>query len=183
MYSHQIEEVLRNTKTFVGTYPADKIPKLTPISRGKKLLIVNLDPSSRPGSHWVSLCVNKTRNKRILEYFDSYGENPFTSFPATWTLKYNPYSFQGKNSKVCGHYCVFFVSERAKNRSFKSILKRLKTCKNPDRFVELYLKRKARKSLSPGLSPADIGAQSCVRRGECYCRNRIPNFLISGLKS
>ena len=179
MYAHQIEEVLKNTKNYLGTYAADKIPKLTPISGRKKLLIANLDPSFRQGSHWVSLCVYKTRNKRILEYFDSYGKNPFTSFPANWTLKYNPYSFQGKNSKVCGHYCVFFVSERAKNRSYKVILKKLKTCKNPDRFVQQYLKRKTRK----GLSPVDIRVQSCVRRREYYCRNRITNFLFSGLRA
>jgi hypothetical protein len=53
---------------FKGTFPSDKIPKLNDLS---PYCILNLDKSTEPGSHWVSLV--KHGNDCIL--YDSFGRD------------------------------------------------------------------------------------------------------------
>ena len=55
---------------FKGTFSCDAIPKIKykqPIA-----IIINTDPSYKPGEHWVALFINNN----IAEYFDSFGGKP-----------------------------------------------------------------------------------------------------------
>ena len=56
------------SKIYCGIYSLDTIP---PLNNQNKLMIINLDPSYKPGSHWVALYC---KDNEIVEYFDSVGK-------------------------------------------------------------------------------------------------------------
>ena len=56
-------------KLFKGVYPKDQLPTVEyPGS-----YVVNTDPSTAPGEHWVAMFFN---NPRSAEFFDSYCLHP-----------------------------------------------------------------------------------------------------------
>ena len=55
---------------FKGVYSIDQVNH---VDYTNKLIIVNLDPWYKPGSHWVVLYNNQ---KDIVEFFDSRGKKP-----------------------------------------------------------------------------------------------------------
>lgn len=88
--------------------------------------IVNLNDSTQPGSHWVVIHVKNDR--RILEYFDSFGLNaPMELVDLSDTLRmnylYNSTQYQDLKSVLCGYWCLYFVNESRKGRSYYDILR------------------------------------------------------------
>ena len=75
MNTRQILDLLKNLPGFLGVFASDQIPKIVP-KKDLQCFVVNLDPSWKPGSHWVAACVRKEKRKNILEIFDSYGIKP-----------------------------------------------------------------------------------------------------------
>ena len=83
--------------------------------------IINMDDLGGPGTHWVC-CWDGT------EYFDSFGLPP----PAEWEIELilegkqtflrNDNQLQWESSVRCGYYCLLFLNERNKGRSFRDIL-------------------------------------------------------------
>ena len=60
---------------FLGVFASDRIPRM---DTRYPYAIINLDPSTQPGSHWIGLAyVNK---KRTLMY-DSFGRSPREILP------------------------------------------------------------------------------------------------------
>ena len=80
-----------------------------------------MDDLGGPGTHWVC-CWGGT------EYFDSFGLPP----PAEWEIELilegkktflrNDNQLQWEFSVRCGYYCLLFLNERNKGRSFREIL-------------------------------------------------------------
>ena len=62
---------------FKGVYPSDKIPKLNDL---KPYCILNLDKSTQPGSHWVS--VAKINGKDSCIVYDSFSRPAKEIIPA-----------------------------------------------------------------------------------------------------
>ncbi len=60
-------------KGFKGVYAIDEIDKI-PVSN-KMGVILNLDKSNQPGSHWVALYIDADKDKSV-EYYDSFAEDP-----------------------------------------------------------------------------------------------------------
>ena len=52
---------------FKGVFPSDKIPKLNDLA---PYAILNLDTSTEPGSHWVSIAKRPEKNETLL--YDSF---------------------------------------------------------------------------------------------------------------
>lgn len=80
-------------------------------------LISNLDPDSKPGSHWIAIYINK---HGVGEYFDSYGRKPsgnHLSFLKTNCKKwfYNCKVLQHYLTSVCGEYCLVYVLFKISN--------------------------------------------------------------------
>ena len=103
MNGEQIERLLHNIKEFDGVFAIDNLPV------NPRLLVCNLDPSHRSGSHWICICVNGT----VGEYFDSLGHAPnllleryMIAKCSKWT--HNRRQLQSVLSVFCGHYCVYF---------------------------------------------------------------------------
>ena len=89
-----------------------------------------MDDLGGPGTHWV--CGWDPRVEGIslpAEYFDSFGLPP----PAEWEIELilegkknflrNDNQLQWEFSVRCGYYCLLFLNERNKGRSFRDILK------------------------------------------------------------
>ena len=106
---------------FCGVYASDRLP--LNCGSGTSAMVVNLDPHNKPGSHWVAIYINNN----VGEYFDSYGLPPLNpnilNFLKTncrlWL--YNVKSIQNETSRVCGHYCIWFLSQKAAGKSLAQI--------------------------------------------------------------
>ena len=119
MKTDQIEPVLGHLRAFRGVYSIDILP--TPPPDG--LLVHNLEPSHRPGSHWVAIYIAASTG----EYFDSFGERPpklLETYLDRWLKQwtFNNRQIQSVISDVCGFYCVYFCILRAKNITMHAIV-------------------------------------------------------------
>ena len=94
------------------------------ISTKKSVCIVNTDISSLPGQHWIAVYFS---GKGQCEYFDSYGLPPIHTDirnalrQCNLKLFYNPCTFQGVTTNVCGEYCLLFLFLRCRGFSMKTI--------------------------------------------------------------
>ena len=123
MNTSQINSLLRNCKGYIGAFARDLIPTVI-IKKTKKptLLIVNTDPSHKPGEHWITIYLD---SKGSGEYFDSYGLPPLHTEIINFLNKmcplgygFNPVTLQCTTCITCGHYCVLFVMLRSLGYSY-----------------------------------------------------------------
>ena len=139
MNSTQLAIILKKDKytraVFQGVYPSDKLP--TSVSSFPALFIANVDTSEKPGSHWVAFYFTKDCEG---EFFDSYGLPPsnytgtFSSFlndnSKGWS--FNSVTLQSINSKVCGHYCLYYALFHCRNIDMSTIVHRFSKNKRDD---------------------------------------------------
>lgn len=160
MNTIEIESLLfKNKKTkhiFKGVFPSDRLPEVNNANR-KNLVkkpscfIFNLDPSTKPGSHWISVYLPKNRP---AEYFDSYGKGPgihrnFKKFLLKNANQhiFNKTQIQGFTSDLCGQYCCLFILNRCQRKTMKQFLKKFsRNTEHNDRlckkmFKQNFLKR------------------------------------------
>ena len=111
---------------YLGCFMIDELPSTPQIN---ECGIVNLEPSSLEGSHWV--CWHKNSNNRI--YFDSFGETPPPEIiqylktkkefrESKLVIKQSFATVQKDNSKECGSLCLFVIYNLSKGHKFESIL-------------------------------------------------------------
>ena len=104
----------------MGCFPKDQIKLI----ENNKSMIINLQDSNQPGSHWISL----KRVKNIIFIFDSFGISyiPMTIFNVYKNFKIitNIYRIQDISSNLCGLFCVLFISYdiESKNDFIKFLL-------------------------------------------------------------
>ena len=125
MNSKQLEHVLlldnKIKENYIGIYP---INELIEFKKSECLMIVNLDPSYMPGSHWVVLY---KKNNQVVEYFDSVGNKPKNSiinhlFAQNLTCIYNNKRVQDYNTNTCGLYCLFYSYYGCRNCNLNDII-------------------------------------------------------------
>lgn len=134
MNSLEIEKIIRKdivlSKTFLGIFASDQLN--FKITKRPCSMIVNTDPSSLPGTHWIAIYFD---NHGDVKYFDSYGRKPFLKqFDVFLKLNArkkdtNPLRLQSDDSYVCGMYCIYFLYLCVRHRSMKQILNKF-TSKN-----------------------------------------------------
>ena len=111
LFTPQVNQLVRNDRHarqyFLGTFPTDKLPFRANPPLG---IVVNLDKSYQPGSHWVAVWVSE---QGVGTYFDSFGLPPVTSelnqFMNRMPWRYNKKRFQHLTSDDCGYYAVLFL--------------------------------------------------------------------------
>lgn len=104
---------------------------------GRLGLVFNLDKHTEPGSHWVAMYVGLRKGKPNYGafYYDSNGDSePPPEIvrlqkriakqmnDKTFRIATNTTRHQFENSE-CGMFCIHFLTECLKNRSFDSIMK------------------------------------------------------------
>ena len=105
---------------FLGCFSDDQLSRL--VLKPKCFLIVNLDISTKPGSHWLAMGIFE----KSVEVFDSLGFDIFSwpSLPhglltflhkisCRKKIKVIP-RLQSRKSTLCGLFCVFYVMLRSK---------------------------------------------------------------------
>ena len=110
-----------NREVFRGVISRDQIALIDESG----YYIVNLNDSTQPGSHWVVINV---KPNEVIEYFDSFGLNaPNEVVELSNSLGvnyiYNSTQYQDLKSVLCGYWCLYFVNESRKGRTFYDILK------------------------------------------------------------
>jgi len=117
MNTEEIDHVLRRAKDFDGVFSADNLPE------NPCLLVVNTDPASQPGRHWVCMSMKDGYG----EYFDSFGRPPTANFErylnrhcSSWT--FNDRQLQSVISRFCGHYCIYYCVLRTRDVDMRKIL-------------------------------------------------------------
>ena len=147
MNTSQLESVFKSNPGFLGVFPSNLIPKSS-LTQSKKIgLIANLDPVSKPGSHWIAMFITPRENSRrpTLEYFDSYGRalpNKFSSLRKDFNLVHNKLRLQSFYTTNCGQFCVYFLKKRFAGKTFLSILKTLQASSDPDKKVKRFVLKK-----------------------------------------
>ena len=109
--------------------------------------IINLDDLEGVGTHWVCCWFDGN----VFEYFDSFGlpppleweKNVLKWFPKMKTFLRNNFQIQDALSLRCGYYCLCFLNERNKGRSYAEILGMFS--ENPrvnEKFIKDYFVKK-----------------------------------------
>lgn len=101
-----------NIQHFRGVFMIDKLPKYP---NKHESAIVNLEPSSELGSHWV--CYVKQNN--FVKYFDSFGNlkppPQLLEYFKGLKITYNRERYQKWNTSVCGHLCLQYLVDASHN--------------------------------------------------------------------
>ena len=151
----QLTLILRKDRytrgVFQGVYPSDKLP--TSALSYPALFIANVDTNGKPGSHWIAFYFTEGKEG---EFFDSYGLPP-SSYTGTFTTflnnnssswKFNLVPLQSMESKVCGHYCLYFALFHSRQFIMSTIVHRFST---NNRRSDFLVKRFIEKHFPPSL--------------------------------
>lgn len=97
---------------FYGVYSCDELEQLEPPIQTKIALIINTDPSNKPGMHWQCLWII---DDRTSYFFDSYGRPPTNHYIKEFIKKnsnetvWKNQQLQSFDSLLCGEYCCIFL--------------------------------------------------------------------------
>ena len=120
---HALEQDPVTNKAFCGVFPSDKLPQT--VDKYPCGFIVNTDPSNKPGTHWLGFYFP---SKHHGEFFDSYGHPPeyyhksFKDYLDSYDWIFNKRKLQSNWTNVCGQYCMFYLSHRARRYSLNKIV-------------------------------------------------------------
>ena len=126
--SKYLNSILNCIPSFIGCYSEDEVDKLV-FGKLPCFLIVNIDSSNMPGSHWIALGIFQ----KHIEVFDSLGFNIFnwSRVPCSLISFIHRLSVTRKiiiservqpdTSTLCGFYCLFYLFLR-KTKSMRAIL-------------------------------------------------------------
>lgn len=107
--NHIAKNVLK-IPNFIGVFMIDNIPKYP---NKYESAILNLEPSSEEGSHWV--CYVKKNN--VVNYFDSFGNlrppPQLVRYMSGSKIFYNRDRYQKWNTPFCGHLCLQYLMEKS----------------------------------------------------------------------
>ncbi len=105
---------------FKGVFMRDELPAV--LKEG--CYIINLDHSSRAGTHWVALRVEAGHSL----YCDSYGLPPPEEVQKAvqqrqYPIIYSVRQIQALNSVMCGYICLYFLHQLQQGRDLEEVCK------------------------------------------------------------
>ena len=108
-----INNLLQDYKIFIGCYSKDQIPLI----EDNKSIIINLQNSNQPGSHWIAL---KRVNNTIF-VFDSFGVGYLLmhifKIYKNFKIMTNIYWIKNISSNLCGMFCVLHILYNIKSKN------------------------------------------------------------------
>jgi hypothetical protein len=169
MNGAQIQKCLK-LPNFLGVFAADKIPSKVPTFCG---FVVNTDPRSQPGTHWMAIYIDGNGNG---EYFDSYGLRPFIPEHVLFLKKlkkfrYNKTTLQSLISTLCGQNCVLYLDSKFRGYSMNKILRNLK--QGSPSYNENYIRNQFLQKYGC-VNSRKMACQSC----SCYKQLQVTRELI-----
>ena len=132
-----INDYLKNSKSFIGCYPKDRL-KTIKINRKKPMsCIVNLDNSTGGGTHWTMCYYNpKLKHSYFIDSFGLKCPKEVITFLNKYKKKihYNDVNIQSLDSNRCGAFCIDIIEWCDKNFSPEEVMKTY--TKGPSEFNE-----------------------------------------------
>ena len=157
-----------------GVFPADVFEKLAPVTQRPVGYVVNTDPSSRDGKHWVCFYFPR-EEEHVVEFYDSYGLPPaaysrhFSGFLARQrrhdervVLRRSDVDAQDLLSAVCGYYALGYVYMRCVvGLSMPAIVRRFPTAskRSNDRRIAHYVNERLPKPVRHRRHPVNQTAR------------------------
>lgn len=123
----QIDKILfknKHTKQiFRGTFALDTLPA-KPFHKHPCAYVCNNKKRRTKGQHWLAFFIPKIGNP---EFFDSYGRKPQKEFKHFLgpEYKHNVKSLQNCFSSTCGQFCIYFIVNRSRGISYRTIVQKL----------------------------------------------------------
>jgi hypothetical protein len=123
MNTIQINKSFFKNNKFKGVFPCDCLPLRSftlPYA-----LVVNTDPASKPGTHWVALYVDEHNH---AEFFDSFGRPLHNKYIVDFiddncaSACWNTVCIQSDFSIKCGQFALGFVKARLQGVSADEFL-------------------------------------------------------------
>ncbi len=116
-----LEDVDGLNSAIMGVYARNQtpMPVLTETKLGSgRGVVVNTDPITGPGKHWVCYF----NNGNFVEFWDSYGKDvdSYAGLPLVDAVTVGRH-YQSTFSDVCGQYCIFFLYFRVRGFSVEEI--------------------------------------------------------------
>ncbi len=109
---------LKMQTNFIGVFPCDKLPQ-----HRQGCMIVNEDPSTKEGSHWVAIFLLPNNQ---AEYFDSYGSTPrvqkIENYLKGYDTMVNTKQVQSLFSTTCGQHCLYYLHNRCRGLPYGFIV-------------------------------------------------------------
>jgi hypothetical protein len=134
LYTDDIDKIMARYKDYVGTIARDQIKHIASNvkPRSRVAFVMNTDPSTKKGEHWVSIYVDARPNgSNSVEYYDSFADpcppdvlkslkhlvermkpDSFLKF------KENRVRHQSASTSNCGYFASRFLIDRFRNKSF-----------------------------------------------------------------
>lgn len=148
MNSLQITKILIKNKItrsyFIGCFASDQIPEPKSLLKFPSCMIVNTDPATGTGEHWIALYVP---SPHCVEYFDSLGDWPppyanIKKYLAHFTqVVFSKKQLQSSRSSSCGYHVIYFLCMRCKGIPFRKIINRIWLSKTgPDALVSGFVR-------------------------------------------
>ena len=129
MDSNQLKNILKSdimTKhSFQGVYASDQLKQISKPTQLPASYIINEDPATKSGSHWVALYIDKNKH---VEYFDSYGKlpiKPIETFLRRLSREPNTYNskqLQSFETQTCGPFCIFYLLQREQGFTLEKMI-------------------------------------------------------------
>ena len=124
-----------NIINFHGVYSRNEFHNCTKMG----FYVINLDDNVGLGTHWVGMYIKPN----IIEYFDSFGlhcpeEIVHLSNILRVNYLYNSSQYQDLSSVLCGYYCIYWINELNKGKTYYDTIKVFK--KTDTKFNERLIK-------------------------------------------
>lgn len=137
LYGSQIDLILEPYRQsgYLGCFASDEIQEIASAVNKFDVLgfVMNLDPSSMEGSHWVAVYIDFLNEKEV-DYYDPLGDECSDDFLQRikavimarthldyyLKLKFNSKRDQRNNSSTCGLFSAKFLLDRFNGQSFKA---------------------------------------------------------------
>jgi hypothetical protein len=140
MNSNQINKILKRhlRQYFRGVHASDAIPMNS--APYPYAVVVNTDKMGNPGEHWQAIWILSPDK---VEFFDSFGNAPKGNIK-TFIQKFkknekNAIKLQKNFEISCGPYVIYFLINRFRGHSLKTIVKNLHKQIFPDVFVKFFV--------------------------------------------
>jgi len=152
----EIDKIMAKYRDYHGTFPKDHfykvISEIKPQTRGGAIL--NLDDSSKPGSHWVGVFYDgRPQGSHSVEYFDSFGRQPPSDIMSDLKripkkleagqhlkLKVNGVGKQHPDTVSCGYHAINYLLNRFRGKPFKSATGYNSIQKNEEKMEQMKKK-------------------------------------------
>ena len=123
--NHLLKHLLANSRArFPGVSASDKLRPLNTIHSFVPCCYVsNIDPTGQCGSHWVGFFHSRTNRLEVLIVMEDNLVNSAFHFQNPFKYFIIPTTSMAFGTKLCGHFCIFVLFQRAHNYSLQAICK------------------------------------------------------------